>query len=96
MFSYLHLVPCAYRPSADHFRKHTFPGHDTLSHFLKYLTAVMALFPNLRYLQNYVPAAESCAHRQAAKINPLHHKIFSESAVRHISSARAERFDLII
>lgn len=96
MFSYLHLVPCAYGPSADHFRKHTFPGHDTLSHFLKYLTAVMALFPNLRYLQHYVPAAESCAHRQAAKINPLHHKIFSESAVLHISSARAELFYLII
>ena len=96
MFSYLHLVPCAYGPSADHFRKHTFPGHDTLSHFLKYLTAVMALFPNLRYLQNYVPAAESCAHRQAAKINPLHHKIFSESAVLHISSSRAELFYLII
>ena len=56
----------------------------------------MALFPNLRYLQHYVPAAESCAHRQAAKINPLHHKIFSESAVLHISSARAELFYLII
>ena len=94
MFSYLHLVPCAYGPSADHFRKHTFPGHDTLSHFLKYLTAVMALFPNLRYLQNYVPAAESCAHRQAAKINPCTTR-FSPKAPFSTSAPRARNSSIL-
>ena len=96
MFSYLHLVPCAYGPSADHFRKHTFPGHDTLSHFLKYLTAVMALFPNLRYLQHYLSTPEPCAHRKGTEVDSLHHEIFPEGTILYICAPCTELFYFII
>ena len=63
----------------QHNSKYAFSRHDTFSHaFIDFAVAV-TLFPDLRHLQDGIPASKTGSYRKTAEIITADDQIFSES-----------------
>ena len=93
-FIHSHLVTDGNFSTFQHSCKHTFPGHDALTHLLKNGTAIVALFSDLSQLQHNLTTAKSGANRKLCKINPFHNQILTKSTILDLCALRTKRIDL--
>ena len=93
-FIHSHLISHRYFSTFQHSCKHTFPGHDALTHLLKNSTAIVALLSDLSQLQHNFATAKSGTNRKLRKINPLHNQILTKSTILNLCTLCTERIDL--
>lgn len=76
-------------------REDALARHDAISHLLEDLAVAVAFLPDLRDLEEHLPAAQPRAYRQLLEPEALRHDILAEGPERHLRTAAAEVLDFL-